>query len=101
MESNYCVMPVEGVFSSAQGEVSPLPRRFGINSIYDNNNTLPRCKTIEDFVNGTWQGNDFDQAEWIPNSCSAVPLNPFVWTKHTECKATIKPKHHKDKKVIT
>ena len=89
MESNYCVMPVEGVFSSAQGEVSPLPRRFGINSIYDNNNTLPRCKTIEDFVNGTWQGNDFDQAEWIPNSCSAVPLNPFVWTKHTECKATI------------
>ena len=61
MESNYCVMPVRGVFSSAPGEVSPLPRRFGINSIYDNNNTLPRCKTIHDFVNGTWQGNDFDQ----------------------------------------
>ena len=62
MESNYCVMPVEGVFSSAQGEVPPLPRRFGINSTTsNNNNTLPRCKTIEDFVNGTWQGNGFDQ----------------------------------------
>lgn len=44
---------------------------------------------MEEYINGgEYVGVGFDQ-EWVPKSCIAVPLSPFVWTQHTQCQATI------------
>ncbi len=103
MEPNYCVLPSQGSWisatattsipSSAQGLPSkfpppPLPRRLGMNNINNDTTMLPRCKTLEEFSNGTYEGAGFD-LEWVPNNCSSVPLSPFVWTLNTDCQATI------------
>lgn len=89
MKPNYCTLPTAGGWDGqAQSSISlprPLPHRLGI---HHRNTDLPRCKTIEDFVDGAYAGIDFDQ-EWVPKSCSAVPLSPFVWTENTKCQATI------------
>ncbi len=93
MQPNYCTLPTAGGWASQAQSASgvnvalprPLPHRLGI---HRRNIDLPRCKTIEDFVDGAYAGVDFDQ-EWVPKSCSAVPLSPFVWTENTKCQATI------------
>ncbi len=106
LEPSYCVLPSEGNWVAAaettttslpsdEGVAStslpppPLPRRLGkINSINNNTSTLPRCKTMDEFTNGTYEGVGFD-LEWVPTNCSSIPLSPFVWTRNTECQATI------------
>ncbi|KAL7542087.1 hypothetical protein ACHAXR_011507 [Thalassiosira sp. AJA248-18] len=86
MEPNYCILPVEGGWSTPiGGSIPPLPRRLGINN---DSNTLSRCKTMEKLINGSFEGEGFDM-EWVPESCSAVPLSPFAWTENTKCKTTI------------
>lgn len=105
MELNYCVLPSEGSWiyattaslpSSAAEGVSttpltplPLPRRLGIHSINnDTHNILPRCKTMEEYTTGTYEGVGFD-LEWVPMNCTSIPLSPFVWTQNMKCQATI------------
>jgi len=92
MEPNYCILPMEGHWaapspSEIEGSIPALPRRFGINT-NSTNSTLPHCETIEEFVDGTYEGSGFDQ-EWVPKSCSAVPLSPFAWTQSAGCQRTI------------
>jgi hypothetical protein len=85
MEPNYCLEPTAGIWATNIPTPSTLlPRRFGIHR----HHKLPRCKTIEEFVHGAYEGVGFDQ-EWVPKSCTAVPLSPFAWTQHTKCQATI------------
>lgn len=105
MEQNYCVLPSEGswrasvtstatattipsISSSMALPRPPLPRRLGMNRSYNDTTILPRCKTMGDFTNGTYEGLGFD-LEWVPLNCSSVPLSPFVWTQRTKCQATI------------
>ena len=108
MELNYCVLPSEGSWisatttttaslpsSAAEGvsttplTPSPLPRRLGIHSINnDIHNILPRCKTMEEYTNGTYEGVGFD-LEWVPMNCTSIPLSPFVWTQNMKRQATI------------
>lgn len=96
MEPNYCMLPMEGHWAVVPSSplhknvslIPPLPRRFGINTNSTNSTSLPYCKTIEEFINGTYDGSGFDQ-EWVPNSCSSVPLSPFAWSQNAECQMTI------------
>jgi hypothetical protein len=101
MEPNYCVLPSQGSWISAATSILSsteelpskfppltLPRRLGMNNINNDTTMLPRCKTIEEFTNGTYEGAGFD-LEWVPNNCSSIPLSPFVWTRNTHCQATI------------
>jgi hypothetical protein len=106
LEPNFCVLPSEGSWievtettsmslPSAKGAATislsppPLPRRLGmINSINNDTNVLPRCKTMDEFANGTYEGVGFD-LEWVPTNCSSIPLSPFVWTRNTKCQVTI------------
>ena len=81
LEQNYCVLPTEG------GWAAP-PSLQNEGSVNNSTGTLTRCKTMEDLVNGTFEGWPFDQ-EWVPKTCSAVPLSPFAWTKNAECQTTI------------
>ncbi|KAL7543573.1 hypothetical protein ACHAXR_012898 [Thalassiosira sp. AJA248-18] len=86
MKPNYCILPTEGAWTTPVGDsIPPLPRRLGINNA---SNILPRCKTMEKLINGTFEGEGLD-LEWVPESCSAVPLSPFAWTENTKCKTTI------------
>jgi hypothetical protein len=116
LEPNYCMMPSRGEWiweeeeeEEQQGQLdnetllllsSSLPRRFG--SYHYNNTTevedenvtsassllLPRCNRQQDILNGSKQGDTYDR-EWVPNSCSLVPLNPFWWTDSSQCRTTI------------
>ena len=79
MEPNFCVMPINGTWADRVGE--QLPGRFGVHNSRD----LPRCKTMESFVNGSF----VETGEWIPEICSAVPLSPFAWTEDAACQTTI------------
>jgi len=97
MEPNSCVLPLEGRWplpsptqSSISGETTTLlpslPRRFGINV---NPSILPRCATMQDYMNGTYQGPKYDR-EWVPKTCTAVPFSPFAWTQNAQtCQTTI------------
>lgn len=85
MIPNHCLLPSEGSWELVSNP-SPLPNRLGIESA---NSTLSRCKTMKDFINGTWRGVGFSQQEYIPSLCSAIPLSPFAWTHNTKCQATI------------
>jgi hypothetical protein len=92
MQPSYCTLPTAGGWdapkpSSGEGESiqRPLPLRLGIHRREIN---FPRCKTIGEFVNGSYEGVGFDQ-EWVPKSCSAVPLSPYAWTENTKCQATV------------
>ena len=102
LEPNYCLMPSRGEWTTTwEGQLNdtnatttlpPLPRRFGnqYNSSEETTQSLPRCKTQEDILDGNQQGSPdkFDR-EWVPNSCRLVPLNPFTWTDHSKCQVTI------------
>ena len=85
MVPNHCLLPSKGSWEIVSNP-SPLPHRLGVNT---KSNTLPRCKTMKDFINGTLKGVGFSEQEYIPSSCSAIPLSPFTWTQHTKCQATI------------
>ena len=90
MEPNYCILPKRGSWKLPDYHPSPLPKRFGIQSAKTNNSTLlPRCQTMDDFINGTWKGIGLSEQEFVPSSCSAIPLSPYTWTEHTNCQATI------------
>ena len=82
----YCLLPSRGSWELVSNP-SPLPNRLGV--VNTKSNTLPRCKAMKDFINGRWKGVGFSQQEYIPSSCSAIPLSPFAWTQHTKCQATI------------
>lgn len=87
MEPNYCTLPTAGTWE-ASPEAStppPLPRRFGVDK---HHTPIPLCETMAELIAGNYKGEQNNQ-EWIPKSCSAVPLSPFVWTKNTKCQATI------------
>lgn len=89
MKPNYCILPKRGSWKLPDYP-SPLPKRFGIQSAKMNNSTLlPRCLTMEGFLNGTWKGIGFSEQEFVPSSCSVIPLSPYTWTEHTNCQATI------------
>ncbi|KAL7532334.1 hypothetical protein ACHAXR_004566, partial [Thalassiosira sp. AJA248-18] len=86
LEPNHCLLPIEGRWTTPEGDSKPpLSRRLGISG---DSNILPRCKTMEKLMNGSFEGDGFDQ-EWVPGSCSAVPLSPFAWTENAKCKTTI------------
>ena len=91
MQPNYCTLPTAGGWAApeltlgVEVSIPPYPHRLGIHRRDIN---LPRCKTLGEFVNGSYEGVGFDQ-EWVPKSCSAVSLSPFAWTEHTKCQATI------------
>jgi len=80
MVPNYCLLPSNGSWELVSNP-SPLLHRLGIGSA--NSNAPPRCKTMKDFINGTWKGTEFSKQEYIP-SCSAIPLSPFAWTQHIQ-----------------
>lgn len=103
LEPNYCLMPSRGEWiwghQSNETMLPPLPRRFGsyhhrVNSSEEKdeatNQSSPRCNTQQDIFDGNKQGSpdNFDR-EWVPNSCSLVPLNPFTWTDNSKCQVTI------------
>lgn len=115
-QPNSCVEPMFGYWKAPEGnssEISPLPHRFGIESYYnDKLGALPRCKTMEQYLsNGTisrssqffppkWVQSaddpmslmnrlvDYDQ-EYVPATCSSIPLSPFFWTAQASCQTTI------------
>lgn len=109
LEPNYCLMPSRGEWIWEQHQslktnetTAALPRRFGsyhphVNSsagddeeTNQRNQTLPLCKTSQDIYDGNQIGSpdNFDR-EWVPNSCSLVPLNPFTWMDNSKCQVTI------------
>ncbi len=107
LEANYCLMPSRGEWiwdhhqSSNKNETAAaLPRRFGSyhphvsvsedEATNQTNQSLPLCKTSQDIYDGNQQGSpdNFDR-EWVPNSCSLVPLNPFTWMENSKCQVTI------------
>ena len=91
MQPNYCTLPTAGGWAApepslgVEASIPPPPHRLGIHRHEIN---LPRCKTLGEFVNGSYEGVGFDQ-EWVPKSCSAVSLSPFAWSENTKCQATI------------
>ena len=115
-EPNSCIEPIFGEWKAPSGNLSelpPLPRRFGVrNYTVGGENDLPRCKTVDEYlINGTVQEtgtyyppkwvqsasnstalvhklSQYDQ-EFVPSSCSSVPLSPFVWTENSSCQTTI------------
>ena len=92
LHPGYCVLPTRGRWvAPLANETKPphlLPRRFGI---YDSQTKLPRCKSVSDFLNGTYSQSygpsEFDR-EWMPHTCSSVPLDPYTWSQH-KCQTTI------------
>ena len=97
LEPNYCVSPSRGEWHQSLNETAllpPLPRRFGSYQAENNeattNQSLPLCNTQEDIFDGNQQGpaDNFDR-EWVPRSCSMLPLNPFAWMEHSKCQHTI------------
>jgi hypothetical protein len=112
LEPNYCLMPSRGEWIWEEDEEeqqlnnetmsSSLPRRFGSYHYYNNTTEiekedaastssllLPRCNRQQDIFDGSQQGVTYDR-EWVPNSCSLVPLNPFSWTTdNSQCRTTI------------
>ena len=114
-QPNSCVEPMFGYWKAPEGnlsEISPLPRRFGIESYNNDKSALPRCKTMEQYLsNGTisrsgqffppkWVQSadnptsltnrlaDYDR-EYVPATCSSIPLSPFLWTAQASCQTTI------------
>ena len=94
LQPNYCLMPSRGQWTLelSNQTMSSLPRRFGTPYyvLENRSHSLSLCKSPNDFYNGTQQGSleEFDR-EWVPNSCSVVPLNPFDWMQHSKCQVTI------------
>ena len=100
LEPNSCILPTEGRweapsqnraqkgvyskywFEGRDRTIPPLHGRFGVNS---KNSMLPRCKTMDQLIDGGL-GED---GEWVPNTCSAIPLSPFVLTENAKCQTTI------------
>ena len=87
LEPNSCTLPSEGTWKlpsreNASAPVPPLHGRFGVTST---NSTLPRCKTMEQVIDGGLK----EGGEWVSNTCSVVPLSPFVWTEKAQCQITI------------
>lgn len=90
MEPGSCILPILGRWVPRPSPPAPpLARRFGVNS---SRASLPRCGTMPELLNGTYEyeGDPADlDAEWVPNTCSVVPLSPFVWTQNSGCETTI------------
>jgi hypothetical protein len=87
MKRNFCTLPTAGswVKPPEASTPPPLPRRFGIGM---QNSAKPLCTTMKDLITGNFRGDESDQ-EWVPKTCRAVPLSPFVWTENTKCQVTI------------
>lgn len=90
MLPNYCLLPTSGSWEVVSTTTQPptLPRRFGLYEDSPYNNNIPLCKSEAQYLNGTYQGERFDR-EWMPETCSSLPLDPFTWTQETKCQATI------------
>ena len=87
MKRIFCTLPIAGswVEPPEASTPPPLPRRFGIGK---HDSAKPLCTTMEDLITGNFRGEESDQ-EWVPKTCRAVPLSPFVWTENTKCQVTI------------
>eukprot|EP00986_Skeletonema_menzelii_P004552 scaffold1561_cov129-Skeletonema_menzelii.AAC.5 len=101
LEPNYCLSPSRGEwiwgYQSNETMLPSLPRRFGSYHHFNSseaheatNQSLPLCNTQDDILDGSQQGSpdNFDR-EWVPNSCSIIPLNPFAWMENSKCQVTI------------
>ena len=45
---------------------------------------------MDELLDGAFEGKGFDY-EWIPKTCSMVPLDPISWTQkeNSKCQSTI------------
>ena len=101
--------------STDLSEIPPLPRRYGVDRYFQNpdlQNELPRCNSMSDYLahghvgaqgqfyppiwaRGTNNSETlmprlegFDR-QYVTETCSSIPLSPFIWTENAACQTTI------------